>query len=487
MKKKLILLLSIILAMACLLSSCEEEKKVNVYKVSFKGIDGIATQEVLEGGKATQPALTNQEENSKPGFAFEGWTLDGDTYDFNATVTKDIVLVAQWGVECRITFDSNGGSEVEAVTVPYYTNVTKPVDPTRRGYTFEYWELEDEDGPHEYNFNGQPVYESFELVAKWKEKAISVEYVAETAKGSSIVATDAGECGGTVIIKDFNSSMSELTWAGHAFVGWSFNGKVYHADDIITVEPNANGSDTIMTLTAVWKDDYNVGEVGPSGGLIIFKANSVQTTKYTDKDGNEVEYQWQYIEAAPGPLGGGYCFGYWRENDTSDENKVIGADKKPLGFGRANTEKIVATLGSESYLTSSSTGTMDKQEINDAGEDAGTKTITNPKGVNAAKACDDYSVKNSGNMTYDDWYLPSLGDFEELFKIYSTFRVGRSVFVTGRYVTSTESPASDTSEETSATHCYVAIAVVNEYVFRQYKEYMEERSTSCSVWPVRYF
>ena len=461
MKKKLILLVSIVLAICCLLTSCEEEKSINVYTVTFKGIDGIAAQEVLEGGKATEPALTNQDKNSMPGFAFEGWTLDGDEYDFSSTVTKNIVLVAKWGVECRITFDSNGGSAVDAVTVPYYTNVTKPANPTRRGYTFKYWEIEDEEGPYEYNFNGQPVYESFELKAVWEPKTITVKYVV----GDAVIDETTTEvCGKTITIKDFPSSNSNLTWKGHAFVGWSFNGKEYHAGDTITVEANATGSDEVMTLTAVWKSDYKLGDVDPSGGVIIYVNENENST-------------WKYIESAPSPLSGGYCFGY---NVISGNATAIGGTLTSIGAGKANTETIVNALEDCACMDEEG-NSVQYSYTNKNGEEI---TTNIRKSIYAAKACTDYSVTNSNNMTYDDWYLPSSKEFEALYDAYRTFSANRKKFVTGSYVT---------SSEVDAKLCYTAVATAQttlnfDYVYFNYKSYDNtDRGGLHSVWPVRYF
>ena len=457
MKKKLILLVSIVLAICCLLTSCEEEKSINVYTVTFKGIDGIATQEVLEGGKATEPALTNQDKNSMPGFAFEGWTLDGDEYDFSSTVTKNIVLVAKWGVECRITFDSNGGSAVDAVTVPYYTNVTKPANPTRRGYTFKYWEIEDEEGSYEYNFNGQPVYESFELKAVWEPKTITVKYVV----GDAVIDETTTEvCGKTITIKDFPSSNSNLTWKGHAFVGWSFNGKEYHAGDTITVEANATGSDEVMTLTAVWKSDYKLGDVGPSGGVII----------YVNDDENST---WKYIESAPSPLSESYFFGYYIE--TGNINAVIGTTTE-VGAGKANTKTIVDKLGD-------SAETREEDDSYKYIDENGKEKTTNiHKRIYAAKACFDYSVKNSNNMTYDDWYLPSKEEFTKLYEAYFSSASGRKKLETGSYIT---------SSEVDVTYCWTAVVAsyeVLDSVYIKYRTYDNtDRGGLHSVWPVRYF
>ena len=51
------------------------------------------------------------------------------------------------------------------------------------------------------------------------------------------------------------------------------------------------------------KDEESIiGQTGPGGGLIFYDAGGEQTSTYTDKDGNTVEYTWRYLEAAPADL-----------------------------------------------------------------------------------------------------------------------------------------------------------------------------------------
>lgn len=52
---------------------------------------GIQAQEVKVGKKAVEPKTPTAE-----GYEFEGWYLDGEIYDFDNPVKKDIVLEAKW-------------------------------------------------------------------------------------------------------------------------------------------------------------------------------------------------------------------------------------------------------------------------------------------------------------------------------------------------------------------------------------------------------
>ena len=76
----------------------------------------------------------------KAGYIFAGWydgdTLV--TFPFDATESK--TLKAKWNVnQYTITFDSAGGSEVSSITAEYKTAITAPEDPTKAHYEFKGW------------------------------------------------------------------------------------------------------------------------------------------------------------------------------------------------------------------------------------------------------------------------------------------------------------------------------------------------------------
>ena len=148
-------------------NNTNENQKVT-YTVTFdsKGGSAVTTATVEENGKVTKPA-----DPTKDGYTFKGWLLNGVSYDFNKEVTENITLVASWeenttqaDVTYTVTFDSNGGSNVTAVTVKENTKVTKPTDPTKEGYTFKGWLLDDVS----YDFN-KDVTGNITLVASWEE------------------------------------------------------------------------------------------------------------------------------------------------------------------------------------------------------------------------------------------------------------------------------------------------------------------------------
>ena len=106
----------------------------------------------LDGGTAVNPTtytilseditLNNP---TKTGYTFKGWKLNGVgeaqmTVTITTGSTGDKAYTATWQVnQYTITFNSNGGSDVDAITQDYGTAITSPDDPTRTGYDFAGW------------------------------------------------------------------------------------------------------------------------------------------------------------------------------------------------------------------------------------------------------------------------------------------------------------------------------------------------------------
>lgn len=91
------------------------------------------------------------------------------TYKFTAKETTPIGGGTAGGTTTyTVKFETNGGSEVENQKVKSNSKVTKPEDPTREGYKFEGWFV-DEELESAYDFDTK-VTKSFTLYAKWEEE-----------------------------------------------------------------------------------------------------------------------------------------------------------------------------------------------------------------------------------------------------------------------------------------------------------------------------
>lgn len=73
----------------------EEKPTEKKYTVTFNSNGGseVKKQEVKKGSKATKPSNP-----IKDSYVFINWTLDGKEYNFDTKITKNITLVANWGL-----------------------------------------------------------------------------------------------------------------------------------------------------------------------------------------------------------------------------------------------------------------------------------------------------------------------------------------------------------------------------------------------------
>ena len=109
-------------------------------------------------------ALPGSSDVTKEGHTFGGWYLSSDfsgsiVTNIDATDRGDKTYYAKWNInQYTITFDTDGGSTIEAITLDYGTVITKPLDPTKEGYTFKGWEPEIPDTMPSYDMT---------IKAKW--------------------------------------------------------------------------------------------------------------------------------------------------------------------------------------------------------------------------------------------------------------------------------------------------------------------------------
>lgn len=69
----------------------ETPKQTFTVTFNTNGGSSINNQKVIEGNKATKPS-----DPTKTGYTFVGWTLNGNTYNFDNIITSNITLTAHW-------------------------------------------------------------------------------------------------------------------------------------------------------------------------------------------------------------------------------------------------------------------------------------------------------------------------------------------------------------------------------------------------------
>ena len=86
---------------------------------------------------------------------------------------EDVTVTATWKInQYTIAFDTDGGSEIAAITQNYGTTIAKPTDPTKTGYTFAGW-YTDAACTNAWNFGSNMLADhDMTLYARWVRNAV---------------------------------------------------------------------------------------------------------------------------------------------------------------------------------------------------------------------------------------------------------------------------------------------------------------------------
>lgn len=108
---------------------------VNKYTITFDTDGGSEVLPIIQDYGSVVIAPISP---TKVGFTFNGW----DNPIPSTMPSSDKLIKALWKInKYTITFDTNGGSNVDSITQDYGSTITKPLDPTREGYTFTGWDI----------------------------------------------------------------------------------------------------------------------------------------------------------------------------------------------------------------------------------------------------------------------------------------------------------------------------------------------------------
>jgi uncharacterized repeat protein (TIGR02543 family) len=216
------------------------------YMVAFDKNDGSETTFITDlswGDKLSEPPLP-----TRLGYFFLGWInmANGLTWDFATdTVTESTLLLASWvsgGMSYTVTFDSQEGSAVDSATgVSAGATITKPIDPTRAGFTFAGWYHE---AGHvtPWDFASDKVTANTTLYAKWTAIPVVTYTVTFDSQEGSAVDSATGVSAGATITKPIDP-----TRAGFTFAGWYREAGHETPWDFATDKVTAN-----TTLYAKW-------------------------------------------------------------------------------------------------------------------------------------------------------------------------------------------------------------------------------------------
>lgn len=169
-------------------------------------------------------------------------TVLNGTGKVESVITKDNSLISgeitvdEMQKAYIVTFDSNGGSDVESITTADVA--IKPENPSRNGYTFVSWQLNGED----YNF-ATKVTGNITLKAVWNKNAVKPAAKTYTVTFDSAGGSSVGNK--TVTENNAVSKPGNPTRSGYKFIEWQLNGNNYNFSNTVTKN---------ITLKALWEE-----------------------------------------------------------------------------------------------------------------------------------------------------------------------------------------------------------------------------------------
>ncbi|MGI6249709.1 MAG: InlB B-repeat-containing protein, partial [Acutalibacteraceae bacterium] len=186
--------------------------QVNSYNLTFDadgGEGGIGPTPTEFGTAITAPVVT------KEGYTFLGWEPAVPP----TMPAADSVYKATWQInQYTVSFDSNGGSDVDSITQDYGTAITAPAEPTKEGFTFIGWQPE---------VPATMPAENTECVAQWE--AIPTSTITFDTAGGNEIDPITGYVGTPV------TAPADPVKDGFNFIGWDPQIPATFPEDDLTV------------------------------------------------------------------------------------------------------------------------------------------------------------------------------------------------------------------------------------------------------------
>ncbi len=256
-------------------------KWIATYQVSFE-VDGGSEVPAYRAAE-----ISSAPETQKQGYTFVSWFVDSaftKKAEFPLTLTADIVLYAKWQPVYKVTFVTNGGTELKEIETGYIENC--PLS-TKNDFGFGGWYL-DAEFSEESKVNFPYIVNSdITFYAKWQAVQYVVTYYPNGATVGHVPDSILVEKGSLYTVL---GNIGNLEKKGYAFTKWSTrsdgNGSSYSAGDKISITNNIN-------LYAQWGKDY-AAMINVEGGSFYFGEPGTSRPKITLSGFKIAQYELTY-------------------------------------------------------------------------------------------------------------------------------------------------------------------------------------------------
>ena len=253
--------------------------EINQYTITFDTNGGSEIAPITQdyGTEITAP-----DNPTRKGYTFKGW----DKEIPKTMPAENITVKAQWEInQYTITFDTNGGSEIDSITQDYGTAITAPADPTRKGYTFRGWDKEIPETMPADNIT---------VKAQWEINQYTITF--DTNGGSEIAP----------ITQDYGTEITtpdNPTRKGYTFKGWdkeipetmpagNITVKAQWEINQYTITFDTNGGSDIAPITQDYGTEITVPD-NPTRKGYTFKGWDKEIPKTMPAENMTVKAQWE--------------------------------------------------------------------------------------------------------------------------------------------------------------------------------------------------
>ena len=151
-----------------------DETYTVIFNYNYTGAPEAIETEVNEGGTVTKP-----DDPERDGYLFDCWSTNrmvAREYDFSQAVEEDFTLYAIWkSTSAVVSFDTDGGSAIDDITVDVGGKVNKPADPVKSGHAFGGW-YADAACTTPFDFDAA-IDDDTTIYAKWNKTSATVTFV----------------------------------------------------------------------------------------------------------------------------------------------------------------------------------------------------------------------------------------------------------------------------------------------------------------------
>lgn len=170
----------VLLFLCIILSACISK---TIYMVSFLLEEDTYLEVKVESGDC----VSKPKDPVKVNAIFDDWYVDDKfqvKFDFDTIVKKNMVIYGNFlNNHYLISFDTNGGSEVDSQVISQRGYIEEPISPTKEGYVFSGW-FKDTSLTIEWDFDNNYVVGTLTLYAKWEnDPAMYINIIYDLGEG----------------------------------------------------------------------------------------------------------------------------------------------------------------------------------------------------------------------------------------------------------------------------------------------------------------